>query len=211
MNDLLLELNHVLVVDLCSERYIESLSDCILFGHCLNIVIIGDRNNLCDDTCVVRRCYLCAVLPVNLVTVVLRRIVRSRNHNSGDTSEFSKCKRKLGCGTKNIADISLDSVSCKAKRSLIRKLGRKSSAVKRNSYTLLASIGTAILLDIVGKTLSSLSYSVLVHSVGARSDNSAKSAGTELKLSIKSVFNFSLVIADSHKLLFGGIVKVRII
>ena len=75
VDDLLLELNHVLVVDLFAKRNIEAGSDGIFLGHCLNIVIISDGYYFVDDSCVVRRCNLCAVLPVNLVAVVFRRIV----------------------------------------------------------------------------------------------------------------------------------------
>ena len=53
-----------------------------------------------------------------------------------------------------------------------------------------------MLLDIVCKTLRSLTYSVLVHSVGTCSDYPAKSTGTKFKLSIESILNFCLIIPD---------------
>lgn len=66
-----------------------------LVSHRLNGGKIGDRHNFLSHALVMRRCKLCAVLPVNLVAVVLRRVVAGGDVDAGDAAKLADGKGKL--------------------------------------------------------------------------------------------------------------------
>ena len=82
MNDLLLQLCHVLVIDLFADHFIESCCHSILSAHGLHGMIILDGLYFGNDVLIDRSGYLCAVLPVYLIAVVLRRVVTGGHHNT---------------------------------------------------------------------------------------------------------------------------------
>ena len=92
MDDLLFQLFHVGVVDLAADDIVKACIHGSLLIHCLNIVIIGYGIDLSDYASVMRRCNLCTVFPVNLISVVLGRIVRSSDHN---TCDALKCAKRI--------------------------------------------------------------------------------------------------------------------
>ena len=57
--------------------------------HGLALGEIRNRIDLSDDVIVVRRCDLCTVLPVNLITVVLGRIVACGHNDTRNAAELS--------------------------------------------------------------------------------------------------------------------------
>ena len=83
MNDLLLERLHVRVIDFLPEILKKTSLDSFLLGNRLHIVIIRHRVDLGDDSVVVRRRHLSAVLPVCLVAVILGRIMARRDLYTG--------------------------------------------------------------------------------------------------------------------------------
>ena len=89
MNDLLLKLDHVFVIDLLADHIVQMIRDSLFLCHRLHFVIIRDRKNLIDYIRISRRCDLCAVFPVNLVSVILGRIVTGRDYYTCRTSECS--------------------------------------------------------------------------------------------------------------------------
>ena len=62
-----------------------------------------------------------AILPITLVTVVLRRVMTGRDHDTGDTAQLPQCKGQFRCGTQRIKHISPDPVGRQTKRRLVRK------------------------------------------------------------------------------------------
>ena len=70
-----LKSSHIFIIDLFTDHFVKTCCLCIFLGHRLHLSEICDRLNFCDDLFVLRSCDLCAVLPVNFVSVVLWRIV----------------------------------------------------------------------------------------------------------------------------------------
>ena len=77
MDDLLLDRGHIGVVHLAAEINQQTGLLRLFLRHGLHRVKIFDSQHIRDDAGVMRRRDLCAVLPVYLVAVVLRRVVRS--------------------------------------------------------------------------------------------------------------------------------------
>ena len=86
---------------------------------CFNCLVFADCLYACygvyfvDDADIVRLNYLCAVVPICLIAVILRRVVRSCNYNACVAAQFSDGKRKLRCRAETCKKISLEAVSCK--------------------------------------------------------------------------------------------------
>ena len=92
MNDLLLQLSHVLVIDLFTDHLIEACFFRIFSAHGLHGMIILDGLYFGDDVLIDRSGYLCAVLPVYFVAVVLRRVVACSHYDTCGTSQRTKGK-----------------------------------------------------------------------------------------------------------------------
>ena len=122
MDDLFLKLCHVSIIDSLSDHFEKSCLYCVFLVHGLYGIPVGDCLYLAHDTGIMRWCDLRAVLPVNLVSVVFRRIVAGCYVDTCHTAQMTYCKGKLRCRTKCLKDISLDPVCCQAKCCFLGKL-----------------------------------------------------------------------------------------
>ena len=155
-----------------------------------------------------RRCNLCAILPVYFVSVVLSRVVACGNDDTGNAAEFTDSKRKLRCRTQGLEQIRFDSVCIQAECCFACEFRRHSSGIVCDGYAFFLSV---LGNDVVGKALGCLAYGVDVHAVGTRSDDTAESAGTELKLTVETVFDFCLISFECFQLFSGCLIKIWII
>ena len=153
-------------------------------------------------------CYLCAVLPVSLVSVILRGIVACGDDNTGNAAQCAECKGKLRCGAQGFKDIGFDAVCCQAACSLVCKFGGLVTGIKGNGNAFFLS---SLFDNVVCQSLCCFSDGIHIHTVGACSDDAAQSAGSKFQFLIKTLFDFLLVIFDRQKLLFGCFVKIGII
>ena len=87
-----LYLSDVFVVDLRSDNLIFSGLYSLLHGGGLHCGQILNRQNLLRNSLVMRRRKLSAVLPVYLVSVVLRRVVAGSDIDAGDAAQLADCK-----------------------------------------------------------------------------------------------------------------------
>ena len=108
---LCLDLCNIFVLDRCTDDLVESFCLCLLCSHRLNGGKIGDRHNFLSHALVMRRCKLCAVLPVNLVAVVLRRVVAGGDVDTGDTAQLAHCEGQLRGGTQGLEQAHGDAVA----------------------------------------------------------------------------------------------------
>ena len=207
MDDLLLEGFHVSVIDFSAEIDKKSLLRRFLLRHGLHLIVAGDRIDIRDDACVMRRCHLSAVLPVYLVAIVFRRIVACRDLYTGLASEIPKRKGFLRNRAKRVGKICLDSVCRKAKCRLFRKFRTHTAAVIGNGNALLR---ISVLIDVIGKALRRLTNGIDVHPVGACADHTAQSAGTKSEVLIKTILYFLLVITYRKQFFLGLLIKIRI-
>ena len=66
---------HIFVIDFFTDHFVKTCCLCIFFRHCLHLSKVCDRLNFCNNLFVLRSCDLCAIFPVNFISVVLWRIV----------------------------------------------------------------------------------------------------------------------------------------
>ena len=197
---------HVFVVDLASDDFIEACGFGVFLTHGLQCAVIGDRLHFIDDLHIFGSGDLGAVLPVNLVTVVLRRVVAGCHHNACGAVELTNGKGQHRCRTKRRKNVSFDSVGCHAECGLFCKFRGHVAGVKRNRHTFFLRM---LFDDKVCQSLRCLSYRVNIHAVGSCSQNSAQTSGTKLQLSVKPLCDLFLVVLDGKELRFGGLVKIR--
>ncbi len=134
--------------------------------------------------------YLCSVVPVSLVAVVLRRIVRSRNDNACLRSKLADCERKLWSRAEACEKISLDSVCGKNKGCrLCEDIGIFAAVI--GDYRAQSSVFCLLrerFKNVVCKSLGGKVYFESVHAVCSSAHNSAQSACSKFKSLIESVF-----------------------
>ena len=208
MDDLLLDRGHIGVVHLAAEINQQTGLLRLFLRHGLHRVKIFDSQHIRDDAGVMRRRDLCAVLPVYLVAVVLRRVVRSGDLDARLAVEIAKGEGFLRHRPQRIRQIGLNPVCRKAQRRLLRELRAHASAVIGDCDALFR---IAVFNDIVRKPLRRLPDDVNIHPVCPGADHAAQSAGPERQILIEAILDFLLIIPDRKKLLFGCIVKIRII
>ena len=207
VNDLLLDLLHIGVVDLLADNIVKAGLLSLFFIHCLSIAVFFNSWYFIYDICISRRCYLCAILPIYLVAVILRRIVTCSNNNTCCTMELSYSIWKLWCRSEWIKNICLDTISIKTESSNTCELRWHSAAVIGNCNTLILC---TLFQNVVCKALCCLSYSIDIHAVRACTYHTSKSACTKLKILIESVLYLRLVWFNSLEFCFCLIIKIWI-
>ena len=63
-----------------------------------------------DNFSILRRNNLRSIIPINFVTIVNWRIMRSRQHNSCITTQMTNCKRQFWGWTERFEQINIDSI-----------------------------------------------------------------------------------------------------
>ena len=154
-----------------------------------------------------RRGDLRAVFPVDLVSVVFRRIVAGCDVDAGYTSQMTDCIGQLRSRAERVKHIGLDAVGCKRKRRALCELIMHAAGIVRDRDTLLSR---ADLENIVRKALRCLPDNVDVHAVGACTDNSAQTGGAELEIHIETLFDLIFIIGDRLQLGLRILIKIRI-
>ena len=86
MDYLLFQLFHVSHIDLFTDKLIQPRCHRVFPRHGLYRMEIRHIVYFSDDLLILRSRYLRAVLPVNLIAVVLRRIMARRHNNAGNTA-----------------------------------------------------------------------------------------------------------------------------
>ena len=183
-------LSNVLVVDLFPDDLILACRNgrsliCGLYAG----QILNGKNLLCYAL-VVRRCKLCAVLPVYLVAVVLRRIMAGSDVDACHAAQLADSKGQLRCGAQGFKLVCLDSVGCQSHSRLHGKFRRHMAGVIGNGYALVRS---ALLDDVVCQSLCGPSYYINIHAVDSCSDDSPKACGPELQIHVKTLFDLVLI------------------
>ena len=207
MNDLLLQLRHILIVNFLSDYLIKPGFDRVRFLHRLYIMIVRHVIDFRNNLLISWRRYLCAVFPVAFIAVILRRIMACRNHNTGNTVKRTQRERQFRRRPKRFEYVSFDAVGRQTERRFIRKLRRHSSGVISDCH---AFLFPALFLNIICQALCCFADSIDIHAVRSRADHTPQSAGTKCQLLIKTVFNFFLIIFDRLKFVLRLRVEIRI-
>ncbi len=74
---------------------------------------IADLAHFLDDPCIVGADDLAPVAPIDFIAIVLRRIVRRRDHDGGAAAEIAAGERDQGSGADLSGDVDPDAVARK--------------------------------------------------------------------------------------------------
>ena len=97
VKNLFLKFCHISIVYFFADHLEQACLFCFCLVHSLNSIPVRDGLNLSHDSADVRRCDLCAIFPVYLVSVVFRRVMAGCYVDTCNTSEMTYCKRKFRC------------------------------------------------------------------------------------------------------------------
>ena len=122
VDDGILHMGDVFIIDLLAYGDIESCCLSLFPGHgpCLGEVLYG--KDLLGNSLVMRRRELSAVLPVYLVSVIIRGIVAGSDIDAGYAVKLPDCKAELRCGPQGLKAICLYAIGSQSTGSLIGKL-----------------------------------------------------------------------------------------
>ena len=121
VDDLLFQFHHISVVNFSADHLIKACFYRFVLIHCLYLMIIRNFLHFFNNFFILRSGHLSAILPICLISIVFRRIMACRDHNTGNTSKIAQGKRKLRRRAQGVKHISLDPISRKAKSRLVRK------------------------------------------------------------------------------------------
>ena len=175
-----LESFNVGIVDICAN-----------FNHILQCVVELDVLDcdfpyILDYALVVRRNYLSAIAPVNFVSVVFFRVMRSGDDDSRVAVQVTDCKRQFGRRTQLVEQINLNSICRQYRSGNLCKFAAVVTAVVCYCATDSLSL-VAECKQIVCQSLRSHSHGVAVHTVCSRPHNSAQSASAELQVLVEAL------------------------
>jgi len=107
-----LYLSDVFIINLLSNYLIQTCCCCRSLICSLYCRQIFDCQNFFCNTFIMRRCKLCAIFPVYLVTIVFRRVVACSDIDTCYAAQLTYCKGQLWCWTKRLKLICLDAICC---------------------------------------------------------------------------------------------------
>ena len=151
-----------------------------------------------NHVCLCRR-KLCAVLPVNLVAVVLLRVVGSGDVDACDAAVVTDCEGQLRGRTQLIKQQRLDAVCRHDARGLLGKLSREMAGVVCDGNAAV-HCGLTIRYDQVCQTLSGLADGKAVHAVEANAQYTAQTGRAERQRRKETAFDLFLIICNSSQL-----------
>ena len=207
VHDLGLDLGNILVVDFSADNLVLACSRgrSLVRGLYRGQVLYGQY--LLCHALVMRRRKLGAVLPVYLVSVVLRRVMAGRDVNTGYASQFPHRKGQFRSWTQGLELVCLDSVGRQCHGCLHGKFRRHMAGVVCNGHALICS---ALLDDVVCKALGGTSHHINIHPVNASANDTAQSCCSELQVHIKTLFNLVFVTFNGAKLCFCVLIKIGV-
>ena len=170
----------------------------------------GEDIGLChfagNHVCLGRR-KLRAVLPVNLVAVVLRRVVAGGDVDAGDAAKLADGKGKLRRRAQRLEPVRLDAICRQCQRCFLGKFRGHMTGVKCDRH---AFCRAALLDDVICQSLGRTADGVDIHPVNTCTDDAAQSCRTKLQIHIETLFNLIFIALNGAQFLFRCLVKVWI-
>ena len=140
-----------------------------------------------------------AVLPVNLVAVVLLGVMGRRDIDAYNRTVIANRKRQLRGGAQFVIQFDLDAVCCKDAGRLPGKFWREMAGIIRNCNAALHGF-RAILPNQVRKALGRCADRETVHAVQARAEHAAQARGAERQGRKKAILNLLFIAANCFQL-----------
>ena len=167
----------------------EALLDALVEVHHLDAAKDGRLGNGGADLigCLVGN--LAAVVVVDLVAVVLRRVVRRRKHNARGGVQVAHRKGERGDGLDARVDVYVHPIGGKDAGGHALEVLALEARVARDGDGGVVIVG----VQVVGHALGCLGNHVDVHAVGAHAQRSAQACGAKLEVAIEGVVERVLV------------------
>ena len=191
---LLLQLCDITVVHFFADNFVHSR--CLRFfrPHGLHRIVIRHSLHFVHNTLVVGRGDLRAILPVYLISVILRRVMTGCNVDTGDAAKRTHCIRQFRRRTQRFEDISLNSIGCQAQSRLICKFRRHPAGIVCDCHALLLPV---LADNIIRKTLGRLSHRINIHTIRSCTDDSPKAGCPEFQILIKTLLDLVIIIGNA--------------
>ena len=159
---------------------------------------VGRRHFLCDYVRLGRG-QLCAVLPVDLVTVVFLRVMGCGDVDARDAAVVTDCKGQLRGRAQLVEDQRLDAVRGEDARGLLCELGREVTGVvcDRNAAV---HRRLTVRYDQLRKALRRLTDGKAVHAVEADAQNAAQACRAERQRRIKTALDLFFIVCNRLQL-----------
>ena len=154
-----------------------------------------------------RRSKLCAVLPVYLVAVVLRRIMACRNVDSRHAAQLADREGQFRRRTQGLELVCFNPIGCQRQRRFLCELRRHPAGVIGNGNALAL---TALLDDIIRKALGCTAHHIDVHPVDTCPDDASESRRTEFQILIETLLDLIVIVCDRFEFCFRRFVKTGI-
>ncbi len=126
---------------------------------------------------------------IDLITVVLAGVVRSRDHDTRRGVQIAGRKRHSRHRHQDGPDIDLDAIGREHSGGHFCKHIALDAAVVADGHRWLCKV----LFQIIGQTLRCLCHSIDVHAVGACADDAAQTARAKGKVTVKRIFDFGII------------------
>ena len=173
-------INVLLVEALIDDR------DQVLSSLKLDVTHGADLIHLPDDILIMRCDDLGSILPVDLKSIVLARIVRGGHHPSALTAKVTDRIGDHRRGTKALEEVYPDAIGCKDISYDTRK-GRTIVASIVADDHLKVSVLTKLLDHIIGETLSGSTDIVFIHTIGPGTHDAPHTSGAKLQIPVEGI------------------------
>src|SRR5574344_645104 len=124
-----------------------------------------------NDSSIMRRKHLCTVIPISLITVIFTWIMTGCNVYTALTFKIANCKTHFRSRAHIVKQINFNTVSREYIGRCFSKQTAVVSAIMTDDNGYLFHI-LEVLVKIIGKTLSSSTDSIYVHTVSSSTHNS---------------------------------------
>ena len=200
-----LDLRDVIVIDfLVADDLQQTLRLRLGFIH-LHRVFIAVGADAREHLIRVFRRHLRAVLPVNLIAVILRRVVAGGDDNARDGMQMAHRVRQNRHRAQLVKQVHVNALVAEHKRGSLRKFRAHPAGVIGDDHAALA-VFRVLAVDIIGKALGRAANVIQVHAVRARAEHAAHARRTEGQLGIESILDFLLVARDGLQLIDGRLI-----
>ena len=170
--------------------------------HRVLIAVFADQG---EHLVGVLRRHLRAVLPVDLVAVVLRRVVAGGDDDARDGMQMAHRVGEHRHRAQLIEQVDVDALMRQHQRGRLGKLRAHAAGVVGDDHAAAGILGV-LAVDVVGEALGGPAHVVQVHAVGARAEHAAHARGAEGQLGIEAVLDFLLIALKGAQLLHRRLV-----
>ena len=174
--------------------------------HRVLIAVLADeRQHLIG---VLRR-HLRAVLPVDLVAIVLRRVVAGGDDDAGDGVQVAHRVGEHRHRAQLIEQVDVDALMRQHQRGRLGKLRAHAAGIVGDDHAAAGVLGV-LTVDVVREALGRAAHIVQVHAVGARAEHAAHARSAKGQLGIEAILDLLFVTLQRAQLVNGRLVVRKV-